>query len=68
MTIKGLAPLLRGAKVIFVSYDGYIRKIDLNDVLDMDAYGKYVIRRIAATNNASFELEIATKPISEEVE
>lgn len=64
ITVKMLLPLLKGAKAIYLDWNGMLRKIDLEDALDMNAYGDYVIDRIGNTcNTEEYELRIAFIPM-----
>ena len=64
ITVKMLLPLLRNAKEVYLDWNGMVRKIDLDDALDMDAYGDYVIDRIGNTVNVDeYELRIAFIPM-----
>lgn len=39
------------------------KKIDMQDVLDVDAYGPYVVDRITGFDKGEYELRIAFQPI-----
>ena len=64
ITVKQLLPLLRNAKEIYLDWNGFVRKIDRNDVLDIDAYGDYAVDSIfPRSNKEGFELCIMQKPV-----
>lgn len=64
ITVKTLLPLLRDVKGIKIAYGGYCKEIDINDVLDVDAYGPYVVDRIMpGLTQGEYELHIAFQPI-----
>lgn len=63
VTVKMLLSLLRDAKEIRIVWNGYCKKLDPQDVLDVDAYGPYVVDRIASFKESDYELHIAFQPI-----
>lgn len=67
VTVKELVPLLKEAKRIVLNWDGFLREYDPDNVLDVDAYGNYVIDKIInSIRLEEYELRIAVYPVKEE--
>ena len=63
ITVKMLLPLLRDAKELRIVWNGFSKELDPKDVLDVDAYGSYVVDRISGFKENDYELHIAFQPI-----
>lgn len=67
ITVKELVPLLKKAKCIKLVWDSYVRNYDPDNVLDVDAYGDYVISQVVNYFEPEvYELCIAVCPVKEE--
>lgn len=65
MTVKDAAMLLKTAKTITLGYGGNAIRFDKNDILSVDAYGKYLIDEIICTEDGHYELNIVIMPVKE---
>lgn len=67
MTVREAVNVLKDAKKIYIGWDGLCKELDTNSDLDMDAYGKYIVKSIVSYNKAegSYEVAVAMRPLSE---
>lgn len=65
MTVKEAAKVLKTAKTIMLGYGGNAIPFDKDDVLVVDAYGKYLIDEIKCTEDGYYELNIIMMPVKE---
>ena len=68
ITVKEAVGLLKEPTKVSLLWDGYIYEIDTDNVLAMDAYGEYLVRKIgvgyaAKEGENNYELMIAVRPI-----
>lgn len=65
MNVKDAVKVLKRAKEIRICWNGNAIPFDKDDLLMMDAYGRYVVDEIAA-NGDIYEINIAMKPVKED--
>lgn len=63
MTVKEVVGLLKTAKKIALAYGANAVPFDKNDMLMMDAYGKYVVEEIRCEGEDYYEVNIAMRPV-----
>lgn len=64
INVRQAVRLLRGAEYIGVVWGGSTTEIDPDSDIDMDAYGDYLVRKIAQGYGENrFELYIAARPM-----
>lgn len=64
MTVNNVMHLLRGAAAVYIVWGGIAKQIDPDDVLEMDAFGQYIVDRVAAHHEPNtFELLLSVAPI-----
>lgn len=62
-TVRQAVNLLRGAKHIYIAWNGMTTELDVTSELEMDAFGNYVISAITdGYEKGDFELVIAATP------
>lgn len=67
MTVAEAISVLKNAKAIRIAWNGRCTNIDPEDVLMMDAYGKYQVKSIGNYFDADdFEIEVAAQLIKAE--
>lgn len=68
ITVKEAVGLLKEPTKVSLLWDGYVYDLDTDNVLAMDAYGNYLVRKIGAGYSSkdgenNYELTIAVRPI-----
>jgi hypothetical protein len=66
MTVKDVVSILKFAKTIVLGWNGHIIHFDKDDLLQMDAYGKYIVESVQAVGDdedAYYEVNIAMIPV-----
>lgn len=62
-TVRQAITLLKGAKNIYIAWNGLTTRLDVTSELEMDAYGNYVVGSITdGYERGDFELVIAATP------
>lgn len=62
MTIRELHDITGETTTIYIIWNGQIRELDRRDVLDISAYGKYLIDEIQAINHQELAARIKAIP------
>lgn len=62
MTIRELHDITGESTTIYIIWNGQIRELDRRDVLDISAYGKYLIDEIQAINHQELAARIKAIP------
>lgn len=62
MTIKQLHDITGRNTTIFISWDGSIYKLDRENTLVIEAYGKFIVSQINAIDTTSIEAVIKAIP------
>lgn len=65
MTVKEVIAVLKTAETIVLGYGANAVPFDKNDLLMVDAYGKYVVDEIRSDDGKYYEVNIAMMPIKE---
>lgn len=65
MNIKETANVLKKAKSIRLVWNGNAIHFDRNDMLMMDAYGKYMVDEIHSVDEEQYEIVVAMHPVRE---
>lgn len=65
MTVKEAVNVLKYAKEINISWNGSSIPFDKDDMLMMDAYGRYKVEYINADEENNYEIGIAMRPVKE---
>ncbi len=65
MTIKQLHEITNADQKIYIGWDGSIRELDRDDILELHAYGAYTIARIAALAENKIEAVLLAQPVKE---
>lgn len=65
MNVREAVSVLKRAKEIMLAWCGNSIPFDKDDLLMMDAYGKYIVDEIAATEDGIYEIVIAVHPVKE---
>ena len=68
MTVKDVVAVLKTAKTIVLWYGANAVPFDKNDMLMMDAYGRYIVDEIKADEDGYYEVNIAMIPLKEGTE
>ena len=63
VTVKDILFLLKDANEILIAWDGFTRQISKDNELDVDAYGKYIVKQISSFNPHEYELAILVQPV-----
>ena len=63
VTVKDVLALLPNTKEIYLVWDGSVVQRSPFSVLDMDAYGDYVVGSICPGEEKSIEIVLAAQPI-----
>lgn len=63
MTIKELLNITSDETIVLISYNGDAKRIDRNNAFELDAFGPYVIEKIAAAQENTLEAEIKIQPV-----
>ncbi len=67
MTVAEAVSVLTVAKAIYLAWSSFSVQINPDDMLMMDAYGKYIVKRIRSYCEIDcFEIEIAVQPVKNE--
>ena len=64
MNVREAVSVLKKAKQIMLAWCGNSIPFDKDDLLMMDAYGKYIVDEIAAHDDI-YEITIAVQPVKE---
>ncbi len=64
MNVREAVSVLKKAKQIMLAWSGNTIPFDKDDLLMMDAYGKYIVDEIVATDGI-YEINIAVQPVKE---
>lgn len=62
MTIKELHDITGHSTIIYLLWNGNVRELDRRDVLDMSAYGNYIIDEIQAIEHQKIMARIKAIP------
>lgn len=65
MTVKEAVSVLKYAKEIRIAWNGNAIPFNKDDMLMMDAYGRYKVESINGDEDKVFEIEIAMRPVKE---
>lgn len=65
MNVREVCSLLKDAKVIMLGYADNSIRFDKNDMLMMDAYGKYAVERIKGIGEDEYEIDLLLVPVKE---
>lgn len=65
MTVKDAVQVLKTAKTIMLGYGANAVPFDKDDMLMLDAYGKYIVCEIRAEGEDYYEVSIAMQPMKE---
>lgn len=63
ITVKDVLALLRSTDEIYLVWGDSAVRFDPRRVLDVDAYGDYVVSGICPTDQHSIEIDIAAMPV-----
>lgn len=63
VTVKDVLALLPNTKEIYLVWDGSVVQRSPFSVLDMDAYGDYVVGNICPGEEKSIEIVLAAQPV-----
>lgn len=67
MTVAEAINVLTGAEGIYLAWSSFSVQINPDDMLTMDAYGRYKVKRISNYCNLNcYEIEIAIQPVKAE--
>ena len=65
MTVKEVCGVLKTATKIVLGYGANAVSFDANDMLMMDAYGRYVVDEIRSDGEGYYEVNIKMYPVKE---
>lgn len=65
MTVKEAISVLKSAKTISLDYADNIIPFDKDNLLSLDAFGKYVVSEIKGLEDDYYEITIAMRPVKE---
>ncbi len=69
MTVAEAISVLKSAKKILIVWNGLCTAIDPDNELEMDAYGKYLVKRIEnCFRKDEYEIQVAACPMKAEVQ
>ena len=63
VTVKDVLGLLRHTDEIHLGWDGYLVEFNPLSVLDVDAYGDYLVSGIRANGENAIEIDLAAQPV-----
>lgn len=65
MNVREVVGLLRTAKTIVLGYGASAVPFDKDDMLQMDAYGDYVVYEIKGDADDYYEINVLMRPVKE---
>ena len=65
MNVREVCGLLKKAKEIKLAYNDNVVQFYVDDVLMMDAYGRYAVDEIRSSGEDEYEISLALRPIKE---
>lgn len=63
MTVREVVSLLKTAKTITLGYGASAVPFDKLDMLQMDAYGDYIVHSIECTGDGYYEVNVLMRPV-----
>lgn len=63
ISVKDVLGLLRPTDEIHLGWDGYLVDFNPLSVLDVDAYGDYLVNGIRANGENAIEIDLVAKPV-----
>lgn len=63
MTVREVVELLKTAKTITLGYGASAVPFDKNDMLQMEAYGDYIVHSIEACGDDYYEVSVLMRPV-----
>ncbi len=67
MTVREVVGLLKTAKKIVLGYGASAVPFDRDDMLQMDAYGDYIVFSIEGDADGYYEVNVLMRPVKEGV-
>lgn len=67
MNVREVCSLLKDAKVIMLGYAETAIPFNKNDLLMMDAYGKYAVEKVRSLGEEEYEIDLLLVPVKEGV-
>ena len=65
MNVREAVSVLKNAKKIMLAWSGNTIPFDKDDLLMMDAYGRYIVDEIVSAGGGVYEVIIAVQPVKE---
>jgi hypothetical protein len=65
MNVREVCGLLKKAKVIMLAYGDNVIQFKTDDLLMMDAYGRYAVDEVRSPGEDEYEISLALRPIRE---
>lgn len=67
MNVREVCGLLKKAKAIMLAYGDNAIKFNTDDMLMMDAYGKYAVNEVRSVGEEEYEIDLLLVPVKEGV-
>lgn len=67
MNVRDVCGLLKKAKVIMLAYSDNVIRLQTDDLLMMDAYGKYAVDEVRSRGEDEYEISLLLVPVKEGV-